>query len=109
MQRGLPQRRRVKDVGKIIAVSSAKGGVGKSTLSGLAFLVATKWKTKLALTLNTVNLALAFSRAGRRSGILDTDIFGPSIPKLLNLSGEPRLTESIRLSQIYADGMLIAT
>jgi ATP-binding protein involved in chromosome partitioning len=42
----------------------------------------------------TVNLALAFARRGIRTGILDTDIFGPSIPTLLNLSGEPRLDDS---------------
>ncbi|RAL62568.1 hypothetical protein DID88_004417 [Monilinia fructigena] len=66
---GLPRTGNVK---KVIAVSSAKGGVGKSTLS--------------------VNLALGFARRGLRSGILDTDIFGPSIPTLLNLSGEPRLS-----------------
>jgi len=42
-----------------------------------------------------VNLALAFSRQGHRAGILDTDIFGPSIPTLLNLSGEPRLSSSL--------------
>jgi hypothetical protein len=41
-----------------------------------------------------VNLALAFARRGIRTGILDTDIFGPSIPTLLNLSGEPRLDDS---------------
>lgn len=35
MQRGLPERRKIKDVKKVIAVSSAKGGVGKSTLSGM--------------------------------------------------------------------------
>ena len=34
MQRGLPERRRIKDVKKVIAVSSAKGGVGKSTIAG---------------------------------------------------------------------------
>lgn len=39
----------------------------------------------------TVNLALALARRGIRTGILDTDIFGPSIPTLLNLHGEPRL------------------
>lgn len=45
--------------------------------------------------LNEVNLALAFARGGLRSGILDTDIFGPSIPTLLNLEGEqPRLSAS---------------
>jgi len=58
----------------VIAVSSAKGGVGKSTIAA--------------------NLALSFAREGLRSGILDTDIFGPSIPTLLNLSGEPRLSTS---------------
>lgn len=40
----------------------------------------------------SVNLALAMGRKGLRVGILDTDIFGPSIPTLLNLSGEPRLS-----------------
>jgi hypothetical protein len=35
MQRGLPERRNIKDVKKVIAVSSAKGGVGKSTIAGL--------------------------------------------------------------------------
>lgn len=72
MQRGLPQQQKIKDVSKVIAVSSAKGGVGKSTIA--------------------VNLALAYARHGLRSGLLDTDIFGPSIPTLMNLSGEPRLS-----------------
>ncbi|EPS28314.1 hypothetical protein PDE_03260 [Penicillium oxalicum 114-2] len=72
-RRGLPEKRRIRDVKKIVAVSSAKGGVGKSTVA--------------------VNLALAFARRGIKTGILDTDIFGPSIPTLLNLSGEPRLDE----------------
>ncbi|MCJ1417353.1 hypothetical protein MMC32_003696 [Xylographa parallela] len=75
--RGLPEKRNIRDVRKVIAVSSAKGGVGKSTIA--------------------VNLALAFSRQGHRAGILDTDIFGPSIPTLLNLSGEPRLSDNNQL------------
>ncbi|KAJ5113156.1 hypothetical protein N7456_001690 [Penicillium angulare] len=73
-RRGLPEKRKIRDVKKVVAVSSAKGGVGKSTVA--------------------VNLALSFARRGIRTGILDTDIFGPSIPTLLNLSGEPRLDEN---------------
>ncbi|KAL4885293.1 putative nucleotide binding protein [Aspergillus karnatakaensis] len=73
-RRGLPEKRKIRDVKKVIAVSSAKGGVGKSTIAA--------------------NLALSFARRGIRTGILDTDIFGPSIPTLLNLSGEPRLDEN---------------
>ncbi|QDS72026.1 hypothetical protein FKW77_002166 [Venturia effusa] len=85
MQRGLPQKRHIKDVKKIIAVSSAKGGVGKSTIS--------------------VNLALSFAQKGLRTGILDTDIFGPSIPTLLNLSGEPRLSSNNQLIPLSNYGL----
>ena len=44
------------------------------------------------------NLALSFARRGIRTGILDTDIFGPSIPTLLNLNDEPRLDDRELLS-----------
>ncbi|KAI1434069.1 P-loop containing nucleoside triphosphate hydrolase protein [Xylaria sp. CBS 124048] len=77
MQRGLPEKRKIKDVAKVVAVSSAKGGVGKSTVAA--------------------NLSLAFARMGYRAGILDTDIFGPSIPTLFDLSGEPRLSSNNQL------------
>jgi ATP-binding protein involved in chromosome partitioning len=58
-------------VKKIIAVASGKGGVGKSTVA--------------------VNLALAVARGGKRAGLLDADIYGPSIPRMLALSGQPKI------------------
>jgi ATP-binding protein involved in chromosome partitioning len=77
-QRGLPTKRPIRGVSHIIAVSSAKGGVGKSTIAA--------------------NLSLAFARLGLRTGILDTDIYGPSIPTLFNLtSTTPHLSPSNQL------------
>src|SRR4030043_42231 len=61
-------RYRMKQVKHKIAVISGKGGVGKSTI--------------------TVNLAAAFALHGKRVGILDADIHGPSVPRLLGLTGQ---------------------
>jgi ATP-binding protein involved in chromosome partitioning len=62
-------RQSIPGVATVLAVSSGKGGVGKSTLS--------------------TNLALALSRAGQRVGLLDTDIYGPNIPGMLGLDTKP--------------------
>ncbi len=59
----------VPGVRNIIAVGSGKGGVGKSTVA--------------------VNLALSFAAEGLRTGILDADLYGPSVPKLLGIEGKP--------------------
>ncbi|MDF9304642.1 iron-sulfur cluster carrier protein ApbC [Tritonibacter mobilis] len=62
-----PQK--IPGIAKIIAVASGKGGVGKSTVSA--------------------NLACALAQAGRRVGLLDADVYGPSQPRMLGVSGRP--------------------
>ena len=62
-----PQK--IPGVDRIIAVASGKGGVGKSTVSA--------------------NIACALAQAGRRVGLLDADVYGPSQPRMLGVSGRP--------------------
>ena len=70
----------------IIAVASGKGGVGKSTTS--------------------VNLALGLSRLGRKVGLLDADIYGPSIPRMLGISGRPSSPDGKRLTPMSNYGLV---
>ena len=70
MSRKIPERNPIKGTKFTIAVSSAKGGVGKSTFA--------------------TNLALALKKVGCRVGLLDADIYGPSIPKMLGINEKPK-------------------
>jgi ATP-binding protein involved in chromosome partitioning len=81
----IPARAGVPGIGSIIAVASGKGGVGKSTTA--------------------VNLALALKANGLRVGILDADIYGPSMPRLLGISGRPSQTESKRMKPMNGYGV----
>jgi ATP-binding protein involved in chromosome partitioning len=71
----------------IIAVASGKGGVGKSTTA--------------------VNLALGLSALGLKVGILDADIYGPSLPKLLAIRERPQIIAGTRLKPIMRYGLTV--
>ncbi len=81
-----PVGRRLQHVKNIIIVCSGKGGVGKSSIS-----------TQLALTLRS-------STPTARVGILDIDLTGPSIPRMLGLDGHPVHQSSDGWVPVYADG-----
>ncbi|WP_326518456.1 iron-sulfur cluster carrier protein ApbC [Acinetobacter sp. CAAS 2-6] len=83
-QRDLAPHPRIKNV---ILVSSGKGGVGKST--------------------TTVNLALALQQQGLKVGVLDADIYGPSIPTMLGNAGQAPLIENEHFVPLEAYGMAV--
>lgn len=72
-------------VAHVIAVASGKGGVGKSTTA--------------------INLALGLQKAGLKVGILDADIYGPSLPRLLGLRGRPETVDGKVLKPMEAYGL----
>jgi len=77
----------VPGVGAIIAIASGKGGVGKSTTA--------------------CNLALAFQANGLRVGILDADIYGPSMPRLLRITGRPEPVSGRILKPLEGYGLKV--
>ena len=81
-----PQVQRLEQVRNIIAVASAKGGVGKSTVAA--------------------NLAVGLAMDGAATGILDADIYGPSVPRMLGLEGErPRSADGKSFEPLRAHGL----
>lgn len=73
-------------LGRIIAVSSGKGGVGKSTVC--------------------VNLAVALAKAGARVGLLDADIYGPNIPRMMGVNAAPPV-ENEKIIPLEAHGVKV--
>lgn len=94
-QRAAPQapashshgKRGVPGIDAIIAVASGKGGVGKSTTA--------------------CNLALALQAQGLKVGLLDADIYGPSVPKLFGLSGKPNVVDNKAMEPMVGYGLKV--
>lgn len=84
-KRAAPAVNALNRVDTVLAVSSCKGGVGKSTIAGL--------------------LARAIQREGLRVGLLDTDIYGPSIPTLFNLHRPQLMMRNNMLIPVECDGL----
>jgi ATP-binding protein involved in chromosome partitioning len=82
-QTGGPQK--LSGVDRIIAIASGKGGVGKSTLAS--------------------NLAVALARQGRRVGLLDADIYGPSQPKMMGVNRRPASPDGKIIEPLVAHGV----
>ncbi len=83
--RNLGQQELLPDVRNTIAVASGKGGVGKSTVA--------------------VNLAVALSELGAEVGLLDADIYGPSIPTMLGANEQPEMSENRKILPLHRHGV----
>ena len=84
-QQGGPQR--VPGVDRILVVASGKGGVGKSTVAS--------------------NLAVALARQGRRVGLLDADIYGPSQPRMMGVNRRPASPDGKIIEPLKAHGVTL--
>ncbi len=84
-----PQAEPIKPAGvqRILAVGSGKGGVGKSTVSS--------------------NLAVALAKQGRKVGLLDADIYGPSQPRMMGATGRPASPDGKIIEPLHAHGVTL--
>ncbi|MEM0922528.1 MAG: Mrp/NBP35 family ATP-binding protein [Pseudomonadota bacterium] len=80
-----PADKRIPGVDRIVAVASGKGGVGKSTVSA--------------------NLAVAMVAQGKRVGLLDADVYGPSQPRMLGITGRPSSPDGTRILPLRNHGV----
>jgi ATP-binding protein involved in chromosome partitioning len=80
-------RQAVPGIKNILAVGAGKGGVGKSTTS--------------------VNLAVALQKKGARVGLMDADVYGPNIPQMLGITGQPEVGEDKRIVPAEAYGIKV--
>jgi ATP-binding protein involved in chromosome partitioning len=78
-------RQAVPGIRNIVAVGAGKGGVGKSTTA--------------------VNLAVALALKGARVGLMDTDVYGPNVPQMLGIAGQPQVNEAKRIVPPEAHGI----
>lgn len=87
MSRNLPKQKVVEGVEKVVLISSAKGGVGKSTVA--------------------VNLAVGTKQRypDKQISLLDADVFGPSLPRMMNLEGEPELDKDKKMVPLQNYGV----
>jgi len=86
-QQPMPSPQPLPGVGAIVAVGSGKGGVGKTTLA--------------------VNLAVALQKMGHKVGLLDADVYGPNVPLMLGVNGQPRRAGEDRIEPLEAFGIKV--
>jgi ATP-binding protein involved in chromosome partitioning len=82
-----PAPQPIPGVDAIVAVGSGKGGVGKTTLA--------------------VNLALALSQLGHKTGLLDADVYGPNVPLMLGTNAQPRVLGDNRIEPLNLQGLKV--
>ncbi|HET7291208.1 MAG TPA: Mrp/NBP35 family ATP-binding protein [Vicinamibacteria bacterium] len=80
-------RQGVPGIRNIVVVGAGKGGVGKSTTA--------------------VNLALSLLKTGARVGLMDADVYGPNLPQMLGIAGQPEVTEDKKMVPVEAHGLRV--